>query len=234
MDLILSKFGRHNDAPNFEDIMARRDHLTYRLSAASHNHNILIQSVNHSIQQYNLLPSGEFERIEAIVHAIDRTSFCFDDLVFNLASLLDYFGNYLGLLIYGPKCQTLKWSGFINKVNSETTETELFHIAKDENSKWFNRVLEFRGDVFHRKALKSEVKDYVHTYVFPQEVQVMEILGSSSLRKYFSILRDLDHPSLIECANLVAVRTLEGMARIINATETYKFDEKHLWVNNMK
>ena len=233
MDLILSKFGRHNDTPNHEDIMARRDHLTYRLSAASHNQNILVQAVHHSINHYDSLPAGEFERVEAINHAIDRTSFCFDDLVFNLASLLDYFGNYLGLFIYGPKHQTLKWSGFINKVHSETTETELFSVSKDENSMWFNRVLEYRGDVFHRKALKSEVKDYVHTYVFPQDVPAMEILGSSSLRKYFSILRKLDQPSLIECSNLVVARTLEGIERIIRATKTYKFDEKYLWVNNM-
>lgn len=235
LELTGNKYGRHNDVPQFKDIISRRDYLTYRLAAIQHNQFILLKTVERMSQAYDSLENGDWERIEIIHRAINQSSFCFDDVIFNLASFLDYFGNYLGLFIFGPNDQTLKWNGFVNKCCSESAgDIGLFNTVKDENKNWFDRIHSYRGDVIHRKAIRCQVEGFVDERIAPQEVHDFKIIANSSLKKHFYILRGIKNEELVHCSNEIISRTCSGIFKILEETENYIFDEKHHFQYNNK
>jgi hypothetical protein len=94
--------------PGSDAIYARRDYVNYRLGASFQQLGILMQVVKSQADKYENIKGDAGEEIIFTMSAIKQVSYCLDNLIFNLASMSDYVGNYLGLFIYGSKFQTIK------------------------------------------------------------------------------------------------------------------------------
>lgn len=227
IELAKRKFGRNNSIPDGDAIIARRDYALYRLGGAFHQIDLLSQTIQAFKKKYDSQLPLKFERIETIYHARNHVSYCFDNLIFNLASLSDYIGNYLGLYVFGPKFQTMKWNGFANKCATEFSDHSFGRTVASKHSQWFAKIHEFRGDLIHRKSITAEVKGYKDTRIFPQEVQNLEFELNRSVKQYFHIFRDSDSNDLLESAKTISVKTIDGFRAILSESEKIEFDEKY-------
>ena len=224
--LTLQKFGRNLLYPNSEDICARRDYVLHRLGASCQQLNILKQlSASYASQYLSIADTGE--KLRFTVNSIQELTYCFDNLVFNLASMSDYFGNYMGIIVYGPKSQSIKWSGFVNTTNSKYSDSSYGQVVKNQHNAWFDRLHNYRGDVIHRKAILVEVKGFKNTRVFPTPVDSLNFVINDSLNKYFHLIRKSENRELYHCAKVLFKRTLDGFNEILNKSENLTFDEKH-------
>lgn len=231
LELARRKFGRNNDVPDRDAIIARRDYTAYRLGGASHQLGLLSQTINAFKNKYDSQRPQQIERIETIYHAKNHVSYCFDNLIFNLASLSDYFANYLGLYVFGPRFQSIKWSGFTNKCADIYSEHPFGLIVASQHRQWFTRIHEFRGELIHQKSMTASVKGYVDTRYFPQEVSNLEFELNNSVKRYFHIFRGIESNDLLESAKTISARSLVGFSDILIESEKIEFDEKHKYWN---
>ena len=174
-----------------------------------------------------------WERIEALIHSQNHVTYCFDNLIFNLASMSDYFGNYISLYLYGPKFQNVKWSGFVNKSLDVHRELEFGELVALENREWFTKIHSFRGDIIHKKVLKAQIDGFEFTHFNPQEVPKLDFKINSKLKQYFHIFRDNGDNDLFRCALKISNRTLQGMMNLMEGSEKIAFDKKHHWTSKL-
>lgn len=224
--LTLNKFGRNLLYPNSEDICARRDYVLHRLGASCQQLSILKQlSTSYSNQYLSISDTGQ--RLDLTLNSIHQLTYCFDNLIFNLASMSDYFGNYMGIIVYGPKRQSIKWSGFVNTTYNKYSDSSFGQVVKEQHNTWFDRLHNYRGDVIHRKAILVEVEGYKNTKLFPTPVDSLHFVINDSLNKYFHLIRKSENRDLCHCAEALFKRTLDGFSEILSESENLEFDKKH-------
>lgn len=223
--LALNKYGQNLMFPHSKECATRRDYILHRLGATAQQMSILRQIIGSQIGRYENNSGDTGEKLDLTFNAINRLSYCLDNLIFNLGSLSDYFGNYLGLYIYGPKSQTLKWSGFVNKTKDIYKNHEFNALVAKEHRDWFTRLHEYRGDIIHRKAILVEVKGFENKRVFPHAVEELNFEINDALKKYFHIFRKDENQELNYCAEKVCQRSLDGLYRILDASEKIRFDD---------
>ena len=227
IELQKRKFGRNNGVPDQEDMLSRRDYVMYRLGASYSELASLKSLIESTKSAYDSISPGQWERIETLIHSQNLVTYCFDNLVFNLASMSDYFGNYISLYLYGPKFQNVKWSGFVNKSLDVHRELEFGELVALENREWFTKIHSFRGDIIHKKVLKAQIDGFEFTRFNPQEVPKLDFKINSKLKQYFHIFRDYGDNDLFRCAVKISNRTLQGMMNIMEGSEKIVFDKKH-------
>ncbi len=224
--LALNKFGVNLLYPNSEDSIARRDYVKYRLGASFQSLRFLKSTISGYQKHYLILGEDTGDKLQASYEAIDQVSYCFDNLIFNLASLSDYFGNYLGLYLFGPKSQTLKWSGFVNKSAAEKFDENFEKLTASEHKHWFTKLHSYRGDIIHRKVILVEIDGFANTKFMPNTVDKFDFSMNDSLKKYFHIFRNSDEKEVYNCANEICIRTIEGLQKLLDVSESVIFDEK--------
>lgn len=225
--LALNKFGQNLLFPNSGECATRRDYIQHRLGATFQQLSFLRQVVDAHAKRYSARLSDTGERLDHTFTAINQVSYCFDNLIFNLGSLSDYFGNYLGLYLYGPKFQTLKWNGFVDKTNQTYPDHAFQAVVSHEHKDWFNKLHGYRGDIIHRKAILVEVDGFENKRLFPHTVEKLEFRINSALKKYFHLLRGGESEDLLECAEMICIRTVGGLSRILDESEKIEFDPSY-------
>ncbi|NRQ44571.1 hypothetical protein HRH59_18685 [Rheinheimera sp. YQF-2] len=225
LQLALNKFGQNLMYPNSMECVTRRDYIQHRLGAIFQQMSILKQFIDAHINKYERNNGDTGEQLELTFNAINQLSYCFDNLLFNLGSLSDYFGNYLGLYLYGPKNQTLKWNGFVNKTNVVYSGNSFNALVSKEHREWFTKLHEYRGDIIHRKAILVEVEGFENKRFMPHTVEKLNFEINDSLKKYFHIFRNDENQELYYSAEKIANRTLVGLIEILDASEIISFDE---------
>lgn len=226
-NLIFNRYGRHIPVPSSEVIYARRDYVKYRLGASFQQLEFLTQVASGQTLKYESIKGDTGEEIIFTMNAIKQVSYCLDNLIFNLASMSDYVGNYLGLLIYGSKFQTIKWNGLVNKTNEIYREHEFGKILSSENKDWFTRLHGFRGDIIHRKAIMVEVTGFKNTRMMPEPVDSLNFVVNDSLKTYFHMIRREKDVSVEECARRFSKRTIVGLSNLLKASEALNIREEN-------
>ncbi len=226
-NLILNRHGRHIPVPNSDEIYARRDYVNYRLGASFQQLGFLMQVAKSQSAKYASIKGDTGEEIIFTMNAIKQVSYCLDNLIFNLASMSDYVGNYLGLLIYGSKYQTIKWNGLINKTNEIYKEHDFGKMLSSEHKDWFTRLHGFRGDIIHRKAIMVEVKGFTNTRMMCESVGSLNFIVNDSLKAYFHMIRNEKDVSVEECAHRFSERTIVGLSNLLKASESLDISEKN-------
>lgn len=211
--------------PHSKECATRRDYIMHRLGATAQQMSILSQFIDVHIKKYESNCGDTGEKLDLTFNAINQLSFCFDNLIFNLGSLSDYFGNYLGLYLYGPKNQTLKWNGFVNKTNNIYTGHDFDTLISKEHRDWFTKLHGYRGDIIHRKAILVEVEGFENKRFMPQTVENLNFEINRALKRYFHIFRTDENQKLYYCAEKICHRTISGFSAILNASEVINFDE---------
>ena len=226
-NLIFNKYGRHIPVPDSDAIYARRDYVNYRLGASFQQLGFLIQIADSQAKQYESVKGDSGDKILFTMKAIKQVSYCLDNLIFNLASMSDYVGNYLGLLIYGPNFQTIKWKGLVNKTNEMHREHEFGKLLSSEHKDWFTRLHGYRGDIIHKKAIMVEVEGFTNTRMLPDAVDSLNFIVNDSLKRYFHMIRNKNNMSVVECAHRFAERTITGLSNLLRASETLNIRSKN-------
>ena len=219
-NLIFNKHGRHIPVPNSDEIYTRRDYVNYRLGASFQQLGFLNQVINNQAGRYKEIGDDTGDKLLFTYTAIKQVSYCLDNLIFNLASMSDYIGNYLGLLIYGLKFQTIKWNGLVNKTNEKYKDHEFGQLLSAEHREWFTKLHGYRGDIIHRKAIMVEVDGFNNTKMFPTTVENLNFIVNNSLKKYFHVFRGPEKIEVVSCANELCKRTLSGLSTILATSET--------------
>lgn len=186
---------------------------------------LLRQLIDDHANRYENSTVDKKDKLKLTFNAINQLSFCFDNLIFNLGSLSDYFGNYLGLYLYGPNFQALHWNGFVRKTREVYAGHDFLELVSTENKEWFDRLQNYRGAIIHRKAILVEVAGFKNKRFFPHTVEKLEFEINDALKKYFPLLRKGDNQHLYYCAERICVRTLKGLFEILDLSELIEFDE---------
>lgn len=221
--LALNKYGQNLIYPHSKECATRRDYIFHRLRATFQQISILRQFIDAHINKYEDNSGDTGDQLDLTFNAINQLSYCFDNLIFNLGSLSDYFGNYLGLYIYGPKSQSLKWNGFVKKTNDVYAGKDFNTLIVREHHEWFTKLHEYRGDIIHRKAILVEVAGFENKKFMPQAVEKLEFEINDSLKKYFHIFRKDENQELYYCAEKICHRTLSGLSEILDCSEQIDF-----------
>lgn len=206
------------------DLFLLRDSVLYRLSSLNwHIHNLCKQ---HS--QYEKAFSVDPQNIN-LHYGNTFQSFLFDDFVFNLISLYDYFANLLGFLLIGENKKRIGWDGFAksamdrsNKFSKSIVATE---ISKHENE-WVKRLSAYRAEVIHYNAQEGKGKmhiswkqgeqvEYSLQWAIPEKLAKKLKLTSPS---HDDVGIDLQHGS-IEIAER-SIRWLLDTTNIVTTTYT--------------
>lgn len=225
--LALNKFGQNLMFPNSSECATRRNYIQHRLGATFQQLSFLRQVTDAHAKKYQNESRDTGEKLERTINAINQASYCFDNLIFNLGSLSDYFGNYLGLYIYGPKYQTLKWSGFVDKTHEMYKDHPFLAVVAHENKDWFSKLHGYRGDIIHKKAILVEVAGFENKRLLPHTVDRLEFIINPSLKKHFHLLRRGENNDLVSCAEEICVRTITGLSRTLDESEKIEFDPSH-------
>jgi hypothetical protein len=228
LQLALNKYGQNFMFPHSVDCATRRDYIGHRIGAVQQQMSFLRQLIDGHINRYNKSNGDMGEKLRLTKDAINQLSYSFDNLVFNLASLSEYFGNYIGLHIYGPKGQNLKWGGFVKKTNSDIFKEHNFNtVVASEHNEWFNRLHNYRGDIIHKKVILVEVDGFENKRLFPHTVENLSFKINDKLRVYFHLIRDEPNRDLYHCAERMCKRTFAGLDLILEVSETLEFDSSY-------
>ena len=225
--LALNKFGQNLLFPNSSECATRRDYIIHRLGASSQQLMILKQVIENQASSYLSAKVNTGKMLEYTFNAINQVSYCFDNLIFNLASLSDYFGNYLGLYLFGQEFQNLKWNGFVLKTKEMYANHQFQQTVTHEDNNWFDKLHGYRGDIIHRKAILVEVDGFENKRVFPHTVEKLKFTINTSLKKHFHILRKSESNDLLKCAEMISLRTINGLSCMLESSESIEFDASY-------
>jgi len=234
LQLALNKYGQNLMFPHSKDCVIRRDYIIHRLGAASQQMFFLQQLAENHAKRYKNSSGDKGEKLKLTFNAINQLSYCFDNLIFNLASLSDYFGNYLGLYLYGPNFQNLHWNGFVKKTREIYSGHDFLALVSEEHKEWFNHLHNYRGDIIHRKVILVEVAGFENTLYFPQTVEYLEFEINDALKRYFHLFKKDENQNLLYFAEQICFKTLDGLFKILDSSELIEFDESYKRFNRFK
>lgn len=141
------------------DLFLLRDSILYRLSSLGwHIHNLCKQHSQFE-KAFRTNPDDN-----ELYYAKTFQSFGFDDLIFNLMSLYDYYANFLGFLLINENKKRIGWGGLaksaMDKSNQFSLKLIASDIAKHENG-WVKRLSAYRAEVIHYNSQEGEGKMHI-------------------------------------------------------------------------
>lgn len=177
------------------EIFTRFNALMYRSRSVLWNHSqldTLIKStcmkiVNHS-DRNDIVPD--------VMSSLFLTSYCFDDIIFNLVSMFDYLSGLTGLVITGEASKWYKWNQLIKIVRNDNkgypkTAKELLN----QHRVWVDKLAGYRGGVYHKKSDMGSAEhtvdpktgmDSVMFFVPEQAVKNMPCFGKDEKAELFA------------------------------------------------
>lgn len=150
MNIKKDKEGLFKDHTQFSNrLYELSSSIQYRLISVDwHLRNICRE---HSFMEHNLLKNGLVNNQE---HRKDYGYYLFDDFIFNLISLYDYFGSYLYLSFIDNNEHKKMWSSLAKAAGSVHNPFSYCTLGKEvfeHNRKWASKLINFRAEVIHYK-----------------------------------------------------------------------------------
>lgn len=156
---ISSKLRRLIDKSNNKALIQISKSIHYRWESVIY-HLILISNTYAQIR--NKVSNSTIEKILEDKDYIDieyTALFFFDDVIFNVVSYIDYIASFIGQYRYN---KSLKWNSFKNKYCSDSSNNgPLRETINKYHRYWCEPLLEYRGDIFHRKKDSAEVSKQI-------------------------------------------------------------------------
>ncbi|WP_237059055.1 hypothetical protein [Microbulbifer sediminum] len=129
-------------------IIERTNALIYRSSAVQWNYNHLKGTTQSSIDL--IFSQGRSEIYPNTINHLFPLSFCFDDIVFNLVSMIDYTAMLMISIISANRSKSMKWNNLRKKLNDDDLGfPETANLVKKIHEGWVNRLSEYRAGVYH-------------------------------------------------------------------------------------
>ena len=121
--------------------------IQYRLSSVSWHLRTLCQQHVSFERQYRNDPANE-----NATYFGQYLYFLFDDFIFNLISLYDYFGSYFNLAFINENKPGLMWGRMAKAArdkNNAFSHCTLGKSVSDHNRKWVQKLENFRAEIIH-------------------------------------------------------------------------------------
>jgi len=148
MNIIVDREGNLAAKTNLTDeIFLLRDSVLYRLSALGWHIHTICKQHEQIENAFKKDPQGHI-----LIYSNNIQSFSFDDFIFNLVSLYDYYANLLAYVFIGQNKKKMGWNSFsracMDKSNPISKIDFAPIIAAHENE-WVKRLQEFRAEIIH-------------------------------------------------------------------------------------
>jgi len=155
-----------------ERVLDLRNCISYRIEAIIF-HQEVIDTYWPKIQEWlisHLVNNKGKEPEKTFLNAQDTLLFIFDDIIFNIISLVDYFGNLISVIYSGEQYRNKKWKGLLNLINNKEDKLPIDDLIIQHNKDWVNDLTEYRAKIFHYDRDKTKTIIYgiyggVSTYV---------------------------------------------------------------------
>lgn len=159
MNVVIDKTGNYNEDHFTADIYRLQDNILYRLSSLNWHINSLLKHHKAFETIFKKNPG------DPIIYDFHNAScFMFDDLVFNLMALYDYYANYIAYFLLSSNKQTIGWNSLANGARKQDNKFYKYEFAKilcDHNHNWVERINDFRSKVIHRNIQKGKEKSVI-------------------------------------------------------------------------
>lgn len=127
-----------------------RDSMTYRMKSINYHLNLMIKRNNEILIKLRGNPF-QFSEME-MMSAQNEFMYLFDDLVFNVSSIFDYFGGLIGCLYVDIDKHKIKWKGCERACAKDDNQMSTYKIAElvtSENRAWIQQLFEYRSKLIH-------------------------------------------------------------------------------------
>jgi hypothetical protein len=133
--------------------------LIYRATAVYWNYARLEKAVLNCANAISKQESISEHRPLILSH-LYPISFSLDDVIFNLVSMTDYLAALLILIVKKNPSERNRWNQLVKNIkNQPGFESAKLAIA-DVHKTYFDRLSEYRADVYHRKAQFSSAETW--------------------------------------------------------------------------
>ncbi len=191
-------------------IIAQRDSILFRFDALGFH----VEELNSKLQQFEASASIPDPR-RALLHSAGNTALMLlDDLVFNAASMFDYWAGLVACSFVGLRKRATKWNSLVNTVRGAIPKnagpSEYFlrdsstAIRSDQlHRDWVDALFSYRSSVIHFAAQKpnaavvryltGERSPELKVHVPPGMVRKLGFLGEVGSQPELPILQGASH-----------------------------------------
>ena len=142
-----------------KDVYLLRDSVLYRLSSLGWHIHTICKQHTHIENSFKRDPQGHI-----LIYSNNIQSFSFDDFIFNLISLYDYYSNLLAYIFIGQKKKQIMWNGFskacMDKNHPVSKLSFSSSVATHENE-WVKRLQTFRAEVIHYNLNQGKARQKI-------------------------------------------------------------------------
>jgi hypothetical protein len=154
--------------------------VQYRQNAVEwHLRNLCTQ---HSQFEQNLYKSAF---ADSSWYKYDTLNYLFDDFVFNLISLYDYFGSFLYVSFVDPQKPKKMWSRLANAAGNKNNEFSNCLLAKEifqHHREWVIKLNQYRAEVIHYNLKQGNAK---------KKISIDNVKGTMKAELQVSLPEDL-------------------------------------------
>jgi|GEM_PF-3508558 len=200
-----------------------RDSIFYRIDSIYFHLDMLIKTNNSILMK---MQQNSFYVDEKLIKkGQDSMSYIFDDIIFNLCSLLDYFGDLVGCIYIGDDKQRLKWPGCARASRDPNNSLNSFKIASiisNEDKVWVGHLYDYRSKLIHyRKDITSsnqQIKFEKNSITYTFKVDKPELF--ISIIKLYSNTEEKEEHSIIDIAVWLIDKFYNSLSNIVEIGKT--------------
>ena len=159
MNVAIDKTGKYKKDHFTIDMFRLRDNVLYRLSSLDWHLQSLCDHHEHYETKFK---KDSYDPI--ILYAKSVLFFIFDDFIFNLMSLYDYYANLLAYFLITPNKQSIGWNSLAKTAKGNNNQFSKLKFSKDiwqHNHEWVIKIHDFRSKVIHRNVQKGSDKQII-------------------------------------------------------------------------
>lgn len=149
-----------------------RDSIFYRCESVRFHLDLILQ-IHESVLKQRMENFPHNEDPILLMRGTDQVMYVFDDIVFNLCSMLDYLGNLIGLLYIGKNKMKIKWNGIAKAAmddNNKFSKTLVAAIIQEQHRNLIDRLFGYRSRLIHHKKDKVGSKTSINFDVKNQKL----------------------------------------------------------------
>lgn len=181
-------------------VLQQRDSVLYRFESLSFHLSLL----GNSLEKYASLigeegPTDRTERAH-LRAAANEALYLLDDIVFNSASMFDYWAGLVAAIFLGPHRHTIKWNNLRRTLSGSATDRpsagEAFLVDSSSarrilhlHGEWVDALFAYRSDVIHTSAEKADGA-IVRTWRPEHSVELQIPLPAKLRRRMAYLLED--------------------------------------------
>jgi hypothetical protein len=181
-----------------EAIVGQRDSVLYRFDALSFHVTVLASRLRH----FEAAMSNDGSDRGTLRQAANTALFLLDDIVFNAASMFDYWAGLVACVFIGPRKRATKWNSLHNSVRGAVgagathseqylRESSTALRVKRLHGAWIDALFGYRSEVIHFSAEKPNAAFLRHISSGVEVAPELKIHVPQKLVRKLSFLGDV-------------------------------------------